>query len=329
MKIAVLDDFQGAFATVSASLRLQGHEVVAFHDALAEPSALAARLDGFEAVLLTQQRTGLSRDTVARLKTLRFVSQTGRHFEHLDLDALTEAGIVVSAAGGGSPTHTSELTWALILASRRHIPQEVAALKAGVWQTTVGDGLAGRTLGIYAYGKIGGMVAEVGRAFGMRVVCWGREGSMARAAEAGFDLATSRESFFAESDIVSLHIPLKPETRGIITPADLALMQPDALIVNTSRAGIIAKGALVAALRQGRPGRAAIDVFDEEPAKLGREPLLEMPNVLCTPHLGYVERDGYERIYKIAVDQLLAFAAGAPINVINPEATHIAARRAV
>jgi D-3-phosphoglycerate dehydrogenase len=223
---------------------------------------------------------------------------------------------------------TSELTWALILAARRHIVEEANALKQGHWQTTVGDGLAGRTLGVYAFGKIGAMVAKVGHAFGMRVLCWGREGSRARAAEAGFEVAVSRESFFAELDILTLHIPLNKETRGIVTAADLGRMKPGALLVNTSRAGLIEPGALLQALKAGRPGRAAIDVYDDEPVtNPASEKLLSMPNVLCTPHLGYVERSNYEKLYGGTIDAILGFAAGAPINVANPESMHVAAEK--
>ena len=208
----------------------------------------------------------------------------------------------------------------MILAALRHLPYEVERLKHGQWQTTVGTRLFGRTLGIYAFGHIGAAVARVGRAFGMRVVCWGREGSTARARAEGFEVAASRAEFFAQADVLSLHLPGNNETRGIITAADLAGMKPTALLVNTSRAPIIAEGALVAALQQGRPGFAAVDVYEEEPVVDAHHPLLQMPNALCTPHLGYAEQGSYEAIYNGAVEQLLAFAAGNPINVANPEA---------
>jgi D-3-phosphoglycerate dehydrogenase / 2-oxoglutarate reductase len=320
MKIAVLDDYPNAFTTSRESARLHGHEVVVFNDALTDPELLARRLSGFDAALLTQQRTRLSAEAVARLDTLRFISQTGHNTTHLDIDGLTRRGIVVSAASGGESTHTVELTWALILASRRNIVAEANALRSGIWQTAVGNGLTGRILGVYAYGGIGAPVAQIGRAFGMRIVCWGRAGSLARAVEAGFEAAPSREAFFAKSDIITLHLPLKPETRGIVTATDFALMKPDALLVNTSRSGLIEKGALAKGLQGGRPGRAAIDVFDEEPARLDNESLLAMPNALCTPHLGYVERANMDLIYSKAVDQLLAFSDGTPINVVNMEA---------
>jgi D-3-phosphoglycerate dehydrogenase len=196
----------------------------------------------------------------------------------------------------------------------------VQKLKEGVWQTTIGTGLKDKTLGVYAYGRIGSVVAQVGRAFGMKVVCWGREGSLGKAKEAGFEVAASREAFFANADIVSLHIPLNKETRGIVKRADLDRMKPTALIVNTSRAPLIEEGALVAALKAGRPGFGAIDVYEEEPVLGGNHPLLKMANVVCTPHLGYVERGTYENYFGSAVDNLLGFAAGKPVNVLNPEA---------
>jgi D-3-phosphoglycerate dehydrogenase len=266
----------------------------------------------------------LTREIIEHLPELRFISQTGRNTNHLDVAACTQHGIVISAggsSGGGSPySTTAELTWGLILASLRHLPYEVERLKQGYWHTTVGTRLSGRTLGVYAFGHIGAAVARVGTAFGMHVVCWGREGSTARAKAEGFEIAASREAFFENADVISLHLPGNTETRGIVTADDLARMKPAALLVNTSRAPIIAAGALVAALQQGRPGFAAVDVYEEEPVVGATHPLLQMPNVLCAPHLGYAEQGGYEALYTIAVDQLLAFAEGQPINVANPEA---------
>ena len=320
MKIAVLDDYQDAFRHLGCYPRLAAHEVTCFRDSVKDPAALADRLMGFDAVLLTQQRTPLTAETAGRLEGLRFVSQTGHNFAHLDMAALSARGVVVSAGGGGGPAATAELAWGLILASLRNIPAEVARLRGGEWQGSVGTGLSGGVLGVYAYGKIGSIVARVGQAFGMRVMCWGREGSTGRAREDGYEVAASREAFFAEADVLSLHIPLGPQTRGIVAAGDLARMQPSALLVNTSRAQIVAPDALAEALRRGRPGRAAVDVFEEEPVLGAEHPLLHLPNALCTPHLGYVEAGAYDRIFGVAVDQLLAFAAGAPINVLNPEA---------
>jgi D-3-phosphoglycerate dehydrogenase len=233
--------------------------------------------------------------------------------------ACTEKGVVISAGGSGSPNPTEELTWGLILSALRHIPEEVQRLKGGEWQHTVGVGVNGKTLGVYAYGRIGSIVARVGKAFGMRVICWGREGSTGKAKQDGYEIAASREAFFGQADVVSLHLPLNKETRGIVTAQDLGRMKPTALIVNTSRAPIIAQGALAAALKQGRPGFAAVDVYEDEPVLNADHPLIGMKNVLCTPHLGYVEQGTYEGLYKAAIEQILAYAAGKPINVINPE----------
>jgi D-3-phosphoglycerate dehydrogenase len=234
------------------------------------------------------------------------------------LEACTEKGIVVSAGGSGNPNATAELTWGLILSSLRNLPFEVNRLKNGQWQSTLGIGVNGKTIGIYAYGKIGSIVAAVGRAFGARVICWGREGSTGRAKAAGFDVAKSREDFFAEADIISLHLPLNKDTRGIVTREDLARMKPTARIVNASRSGLIAKGALVEALKTGRPGFAAVDVYDEEPVG-ANEPLTKLANVTCTPHLGYVTRESYEEYYAVVVDDIVNFAAGKPSNVLNPD----------
>jgi len=319
MKIAVIDDYQDAFRKLACFGKLKGHEVIVFNDTEKDPAKLAGRLKDAEAVVLTQQRSPFPRALAERLPKLKLISQTGRNAYHIDLDACTEKGIVVSAGGAGNPNPTAELTWGLILAALRRIPQEAQRMKEGKWQGSVGTGVAGKTLGVYAYGRIGSIVANVGRAFGMNVVCWGREGSTARAKEAGFAVAASRESFFAEADVISIHLPLNKETRGIVIEADLVRMKPTALIVNTSRAPIIAEGALVAALKKGRPGRAAIDVYEEEPVLGGNHPLIKMDNVVCTPHLGYVEEQTYESYFGTAIEQILAFAAGKPINVLNPE----------
>lgn len=320
MKIIVIDDYQDAFRRLKCYARLEDHEVIVYNDTEKDPSRLAARLENADAVILTQQRSPFPRALAERLPRLKLISQTGRNANHIDVAACTEKGIVVSAGGAGNPAPTAELTWGLILSALRRIPQEVQRMKEGKWQGSVGVGVAGKTLGIYAYGRIGSIVANVGRAFGMRVVCWGREGSTGRAREAGFEIAPSRAAFFENADVISLHLPLNKETRGIVTADDLARMKPAALLVNTSRATIIAEGALLAALRQGRPGRAAVDVYEEEPVLGASHPLLKMDNVVCTPHLGYVEEETYESYYGTAIEQILAYAAGKPINVVNPEA---------
>lgn len=320
MKIAVIDDYQNAFRKLSSYGKLKDHDVLVYTDTEKDPARLADRLKDAQAVVLTQQRSAFPRAVIERLPDLKLISQTGRNAYHIDVEACTERGIIISAAGAGLPNPTAELAWGLILGALRHIPEEVQRLKSGGWQKTVGTGVFGKTLGVYAYGRIGSLVARVGKAFGMRVVCWGREGSTAKARAEGYEVAASREAFFAESDVISLHLPLNKDTRGIVTAADLARMKPTALIVNTSRAPIIEAGALVAALRQGRPGRAAVDVYEDEPVLGAAHPLIGMDNALCTPHLGYVEEGTYEAYYGTAIDHILAYAAGKPINVLNPEA---------
>jgi D-3-phosphoglycerate dehydrogenase len=320
MKIAVLDDYQDAFRTLKCAGKLKGHDVTAYRDTVKDPVKLAERLNGAEAVIMLQGRTAFPRAVAEKVTTLKLISQTGRNVNHIDVAACTEKGIVVCGSGAGLPNHTAELTWGLIFSALRHIPQEVQRFKAGQWQTTLGTTVVGKTLGVYAYGRIGKIVATVGRAFGMRVICWGREGSTAQARADGFEIAASREAFFEGADIVSLHISSNKETRGIIKHADLARMKPTALIVNTSRAQIVEDGALVRALKEGRPGFGAVDVYESEPVLKGDHPLLGMNNVICTPHLGYVDRDTYEKYYGAAVDMVLAFADGKPVNVLNPEA---------
>ena len=320
MKIAVIDDYQDAFRKTKCAAKLQGHEVVSYNTSEKDPVKFGQRLAGCDVLVLTQQRSFLPRALVDNLpESIKLIAQTGRNVPHIDTAACTERGIVVSASGGGNSSPTVELTWALILASVRNLPTEVNNMQAGRWQTTAGIGLQGKTLGVYAYGKIGSGVAKVGKAFGMKVVCWGRDGSITKARAEGFDVAASREAFFAESDIVTIHLPLNKETRGLITSADLALMKPTARIVNSSRAPIIAEGALVEALKKGRPGFAAIDVFESEPVVNREHALVSMPNVLCTPHLGYVTWETYELYYAAVVDNILAYAAGAPTNVANPD----------
>ena len=322
MKIVVLDDYSDAFRTAPSFPRLRDHDVVVFRDSERDPIKLAARLKDADAVVLTQERSALPRAVIAHLPRLRFVTQTGSHRHHIDTAACTEKGIVVSAEPltPKASYSTTELTWALILASVRHLPYEAQQMKQGMWQTTIGTELHGKTLGVYGFGKIGTWSAAVGKAFGMRVTCWGREGSKAKARATGYEVPESREAFFAEADVLTLHIFFNQETRGIITAADLACMKPTALLVNTGRMLLIEEGALVAALNNGRPGFAAVDVYEQEPVVGGNHPLLKMPNVLCTPHLGYAVREKYENFYRIAADNILAFAAGHPINVLNPEA---------
>jgi D-3-phosphoglycerate dehydrogenase / 2-oxoglutarate reductase len=320
MKIAVIDDYQNAFRTLRCYPKLKGHEVVVYNNTEKDPARLAERLKDADVVVLTQQRSAFPRAIIERLPKLKLIGQTGRAATHVDIEACTERGIIVSAGGSGNSNATAELTWGLILSALRNLPYEIRRLKEGQWQSTLGIGINRKTLGIYAYGKIGSVVAGVGKAFGARVVCWGREGSTGRARAAGFEVAKSREEFFAEADILSLHLPLNKDTRGIVTRDDLTRMKPTALIVNASRAALIAKDALADALRGGRPGMAAVDVYEEEPVIVANHPLLKMDNVTCTPHLGYVTRESYEDYYDVVVEDILAYAAGKPSHVLNPEA---------
>ena len=316
MRIVIPDDYQDAVRSLDSFRKLAGHQVTVYHDSVKETDQLAERFHDAAALVLIRERTAITEALLARLPLLHFISQTGKGASHIDLDACTRQGIFV-AGGGGTPYATAELTWGLILAATRHIPYEVQRLKAGHWQSTLGVGLRGRTLGIFGYGKIGSLVAGYGRAFGMQVLVWGREGSLARAQADGFATIPSQEALFRQADVLSLHIRLTPETRGIVTAADLAMMKPSALLVNTSRADLIAPGTLEAALRAGRPGAAAVDVYESEPVT--DHPLLHLDNVICTPHIGFVEQGGYESFFSAAFDNLLAFAAGKPTNLLNPE----------
>lgn len=325
MKIAVIHDYSDVFRTTKHFSKLAAHNVTIHNDAYISADRVVEQVKGADAVLLTQQRVPITRAIIERLPGLKFICQTGRNVYHLDVPACTEHGVVVSAgrlSGGGHNPYstTAELAWGLIISSLRSIPQEVERFKQGHWHSTVGSKLYGRTLGVYAFGHIGGAVARVGRAFGMNVVCWGREGSTARAKAEGFEVAASREAFFENADVISLHLPGNKATHGIITAADLARMKPTALLVNTSRAPIIEAGALAAAVQKGRPGFAAVDVYEDEPVTGAKHPLIGMKNVLCTPHLGYAERSSYESMYATAIEQLLAFADGKPVDVLNPEA---------
>jgi D-3-phosphoglycerate dehydrogenase len=313
MKIAILDDYQDACRNLTVWNKLAGHDVTVFRDTLKDEDALVARLKDFEALVLIRERTRLSATLLKRLPKLRALSQTGKAGAHIDLAACKRLGIAI-LEGSGSPFATAELTWGLILSAMRHIPQEVENLKKGGWQHTLGRCLNGRTLGIYGFGRIGTVVAGYGKAFGMKVQVWGRQGSSERARAAGFDVAASREVFFSGCDVLSLHVRLSPETRGMVTAADLALMRPDAVFVNSSRAELVEPGALEAALAAGRPGYAAVDVYESEPIYAAAHPLLSMANVVCTPHLGYVEKDGYELYFGSAFDNLATFAAGETTN---------------
>jgi len=331
MNIAVLDDYQDTIRTLACYAKMAGHQVTIWKDHTKDPDVLAERLKDVEAVTLLRERTPLRAPLLERLDKLRLISQVGV-FPHVDVEACTRRGIILSSNQmPGRPSYaTAELTWGLVIAALRRIPQEMAALRAGRWQVyPIGTGLRGKTLGIYGFGKIGSVVAGYGKAFGMNVIVWGRQTTMEKARADGHALARSRKAFFSNSDVVSLHVRLVPETRGMVTAADLALMKPTAVMVNTSRAGLIAPGALEAALRAGRPGLAAVDVFEEEPVLGAQHPLLALDNCVCVPHLGYVERDGLEQMFSTIFDQILAYAGGKPINVMNPEMRQASARAKV
>lgn len=318
MRIVIPDDYQDAVRSLDCfnRLSLSEHHITIYRDSVKETEILAERFQGAEALVLIRERTAITEQLLARLPDLKLICQTGRGIAHIDLAACTRHSVAVTV-GGGASYATAELTWGLILAAMRHIPQEVASLKKGQWQTTLGTGLRGRTLGILGYGKIGNVVAGYGRAFGMHVLVWGREGSLARASADGFETIASQRELFRRVDVLSLHVKLVKETRGIVTATDLAEMKPSALLVNTSRAELIEAHALENALRAGRPGSAAVDVYEVEPVK--DHPLLHLDNVLCTPHLGFVEKDNYELFFEAAFEQLLAFAAGNPVDIVNPE----------
>ena len=319
MKVTILDDYHDTLRTLDCFRKLDGHDVTVFNDHVQDVDRLSERLAGAEALVLIRERTQIRAPLLDRLPDLRLISQRSI-YPHIDVDACTRLGIVVSSSQhAGTPSYAAaELTWGLVLAAMREIPQQMNALRAGEWQIGVGHTLRGKTLGIYGYGRIGEVVAGYGKAFGLDVAVWGREASRERARADGYRVALDKEAFFAECDIVSLHMRLVAATRGIVTAADLAQMKPTALLVNTSRAPLIEPGALVAALRNGRPGMAAVDVYEEEPLRDTQHPLLRLPNVVCTPHIGYVTRDEYEIQFADIFDQINAYAAGTPTNVVNP-----------
>ena len=307
MRVAILDDYQDCVRGLACFARLEGHDVVVLHETLTDPDALAARLGGVEALVLIRERTKITAALLDRLPSLRLISQTGRHGPHIELAACAARGVAV-AIGKGSPYAPAELTWALVLAAMRGVARESAALRAGRWQTMLGRTVRGKTLGVLGYGTIGKLVAGFGAAFGMKLLVHGREGTRARAAAEGIECTSTRHELFERSDVLSVHLRLTPETRGMIGPDDLAAMPAESLFVNTSRAELVEAGALLRALDEGRPGMAAVDVFESEPTL--NDPLIHHPRVLATPHLGYVERDSYELYLGTAFDNVLAFARG-------------------
>src|SRR5216684_329323 len=328
MKVSILDDYHDTLRLLECFRKLAGHEVKIWTDHVQEVDALAERLRDAEGSVLIRERTKTRAPLLERLPKLKLISQRSV-YPHIDLEACTRLGVIVSSnLHAGTPSYAAaELSWGLVLAAMRQIPQQMAALKAGKWQIGVGNSLREKTLGIYGYGRIGGVVAGYGKAFGIKVRIWGRDATLRRAETDGYAVAPSKQVFFEECDIISLHLRLVEATRGIVTAADLARMKPTALLVNTSRAPLIEPGALVRALEQGHPGMAAIDVFEQEPVQDGNHPLLAMNNVVCTPHIGYVTHEEYEIQFSDIFDQITAFCAGKPINVINQavlNSTHVA-----
>jgi D-3-phosphoglycerate dehydrogenase len=328
MKVSILDDYHDTLRTLACFSKLAGDDVTIWNDHVQDVEALAARLKDTEALVLIRERTQIRAPLLERLSKLKLISQRSV-FPHIDIEACTRRGVVVSSSQhADTPSYAAaELTWGLVLAAMRRIPQQMNALKAGKWQIGVGSSLRGKTFGIYGYGRIGAVVAGYAEAFGMNVCVCAREASLMRAQADGYAAARSREAFFEECDVVSLHLRLVDATRGIVTADDLARMKPTALLVNTSREPLIQRGALVNALRAGRPGMAAVDVYEHEPLLDTRHPLLSMDNVVCTPHIGYVTRDEYEIQFADIFEQVAAYARGTPINVVNPEVLEGIGRR--
>jgi len=320
MNVTILDDYHDTVRTLPSFAKLAAHKVTIWNDHVQDVDALAERLKDTEALVLIRERTKIRGPLLDRLPKLRLISQRSV-WPHIDIDACTRLGVVVSSnMHADTPSYaTAELTWGLILAAMRQLPQQMAALKAGRWQIGVGTTLRGKTLGLYGWGRIAHAVASYARAFGMDVIVWARESSRERARQEGFAVADSKAAFFEQSDVLSLHMRLVDATRHIVTADDLARMKPTALLVNTSRAPLIAPGALVAALRAGRPGLAAVDVYEQEPLTDPADPLLQLPNVVATPHIGYVTREEYELQFSDIFDQIVAYAAGRPTNVVNPD----------
>jgi D-3-phosphoglycerate dehydrogenase len=320
MKISILDDYHNTLRTLDCFKKLAGHEVTIWNDHVQDVDTLAERLRDTEALVLIRERTEIREPLLHRLDKLRLISQRSV-YPHIDIDACTQLGVIVSSnQHSDTPSYAAaELTWALVLATMRQVPQQMSALKAGKWQIGVGNSLRGKALGVFGYGRIGNTVAGYGKAFGMNVLVWAREASRERARNDGYMAAPGKEAFFSECDVISLHMRLVEATRGIVTASDLARMKPTALLVNTSRAPLIEPGALIVALKAGRPGMAALDVYEEEPVLDTDYPLFAVDNVVCTPHLGYVTREEYETQFADIFDQIVAYAAGTPINVVNPK----------
>ncbi len=333
MNIVILDDYQDAVRKLHCATRLDPYTAKVYTNTVKGLGQLSVRLRDADIIVLIRERTHITRQLVEKLPRLKLIAQTGRVGSHIDVNACTERGVAV-AEGVGSPVAPAELTWALIMAAMRRLPQYIANLKHGAWQQSglrsasmppnfsLGHVLRGKTLGIWGYGRVGQLVAGYGRAFGMNVRIWGREASRAQALADGYQVANSREEFFAQSDVLSLHMRLNEDTQGVIKLQDLSLMKPTALLVNTARAELIETDALIAALNRGRPGMAALDVFDTEPILQGHA-LLRLENCICTPHIGLVEQDSYELYFGSAFDNVVNFIRGTPTNIVNPGALQV------
>jgi D-3-phosphoglycerate dehydrogenase len=333
MNIVILDDYQDVVRKLNCANKLQPYQPKVFTNTVKGIGQLSVRLKDAEALVLIRERTHITKQLIEKLPNLKLISQTGKVGSHVDVAACTERGIVV-VEGVGSPIAPAELTWALIMAAMRRLPQYISNLKHGAWQQAglksgsmpvnfgLGQVLHGKTLGLWGYGKIGQLMAGYGRAFGMRVLIWGREASLERAKQDGYEVAASREAFFEQADVLSLHLRLNADTQGIVKLADLLRMKPTALLVNTSRAELIEPEALITGLNRGRPGLAAIDVFESEPILQGHA-LLRLENCICTPHIGYVEQDSYELYFGAAFENVMNFINGSPTHVVNPEALKV------
>ena len=319
MNVTILDDYFDTLRTLPCFKKLDGHHVEVWTDHVQDTDVLAERLKDTEILVLIRERTQIRAPLLERLTKLRLISQRSV-YPHIDVDACTRCGVIVSSdQHADTPSYAAaELTWGLVLAAMRQIPQQMRSLQSGNWQIGVGHSLRGKTLGIHGYGRIGAAVAGYGKAFGTHVLVWAREPSRQRARADGYAAADRQETFYETCDIVSLHMRLVSDTRATVRLSDLARMKPTALLVNTSRAGLIEPNALLRALRSGRPGIAAVDVYEHEPVRDANDPLLTLPNVVCTPHIGYVTRDEYEIQFSDVFDQIVAYAGGHPINVVNP-----------
>ncbi|MEA3393478.1 MAG: D-2-hydroxyacid dehydrogenase family protein [Pseudomonadota bacterium] len=333
MNIVILDDYQDAVRKLECATKLEAFPAKVYTNTVKGIGQLSVRLRDADIIVLIRERTHITRALVEKLPRLKLIAQTGRVGGHIDIAACTERGIAV-AEGSGSPVAPAELTWALIMAAMRRLPHYIGNLKHGAWQQSglkagsmppnfgLGNVLRGKTLGIWGYGKIGQLLAGYGRAFGMRVLIWGREPSREKALQDGYEAAANREDFFAQSDVISVHLRLNDETRGIVTADDLARMKTTALFVNTSRAELVEPDALIGALNRGRPGMAAVDVYENEPILQGQA-LLRLENCICTPHIGYVEQESYEMYFGAAFDNVVNFIKGTPTNIVNPGALQV------